>query len=64
MRYDGRGARTLMALNGPEVATRWVNERRRTWRPLPKRWHVATHPAIPLPPTLVHCCEGKGKDTT
>lgn len=31
MHYDGGGAHTLMALNGPEVATRWVNERRRTW---------------------------------
>jgi len=26
MHYDGKGAHTLMALNGPEVATRWVDE--------------------------------------
>lgn len=31
MHYDGKGAHTLMALNGPEVAARWVDERRRTW---------------------------------
>lgn len=31
MHYGDREAHTLMALNGPEVATRWVNERRRTW---------------------------------
>lgn len=26
MHYDGKGAHTLMALNGPEVATRRVDE--------------------------------------
>lgn len=31
MHYDGKVAHTLMALNGPELATRWVDERRRTW---------------------------------
>lgn len=30
MHYNGKGAHTLMALNGPEVATRWVDEKRRT----------------------------------
>lgn len=30
MHYDGKGACTLMALNGLEVATRWVDETRRT----------------------------------
>lgn len=33
-----------MALNGPKVAARWVDERRRTWWPLLKWWHFTTHP--------------------
>lgn len=31
MHYDGERAHTLMALNGPKVAARWVDERGRTW---------------------------------
>ncbi len=32
-----------MALNGPKVAARWVDERRRTWWPPLKWWHFTTH---------------------
>lgn len=31
MHYDGKGTHTLMALNGPKVAARLVDEGKRTW---------------------------------
>lgn len=46
MHYDGKGPHTLMAFNGPELAARWVDERRRTWRPPLKWWHSTTRPHV------------------
>lgn len=69
MHYDGKRAHTLMALNGPEVATRWVDKRTRTWWPPLKWWHFTTHPnvhtytpAVPLLHSLVHDSKVKWKD--
>lgn len=46
MHYDGKVAHTLMALNGLELATRWVDERRRTWWPPLKWWYFTIHPHV------------------